>query len=105
MADENMRHLAALDELAKQASIRPADFRKAADDLFEKVVDEIQGREDWDRGPAYALAAQDGRAREMYRLGVEKHDEEVAIRSVVGRPQPDSIATSARASDPASPCR
>jgi len=85
MADESMEHLAALDDLAKRASARPADFRKAADGLFEKVVDEIQAREGCDRGRAYALAARDDRAREMYRLGVEKHDEEVAIRSVVGR--------------------
>lgn len=85
MADENERRLAALDDLAKWASAGAGEVRKAADDLFEKVVDEIQAREGCGRDRAYALAARDGRARAMYRLGVEKQAEQVAIRSVVGR--------------------
>lgn len=85
MTDKDMRQLGALDDLAKRASAESSDFRKAADDLFEKVVDEIQEREGCDRRHAYGLAAHDKRAQHMYALSLEKHDQEIGIRTTVGR--------------------
>ena len=85
MAIDDLDHLRILDDLAKRASAGPAEIRKAADDAFELIVDQIQKREGCDRSRAYYLATKDERARSMYAISLDRQEFENAIWSAVGR--------------------